>query len=160
MNTLLDGWIEALVWFVVAGAFIVAEAFTPSFFLIWFGCGALLASLLALIGIGEPIQIIVFLVSSCSFLIFARPIVKNLFFKNQKPHLSNVYSIIGSKAVVLKSVDQLSGKVKVLHTGETWSAYTYEHFEPIKEKVQVIVEKVDGAKLVVIPKSAANNQEE
>lgn len=155
MNTIVDGWIEAIIWFVVAGAFVVFEAFTPSFFLIWFGCGALLASILALLGVNEAIQIIVFLFSSSVFLIFARPIVKKVFFKDQKPHLSNVYSLIGAKAIVLKPVNQMNGMVKLMNTGEKWTAYTYEHFDPIKENVQVIIEKVDGAKLVVVPKSAS-----
>lgn len=160
MNTVLDGWIEALIWFIVAGGFVVAEAFTPSFFLIWFGCGALLAAILALLGFNEVIQIIVFLSTSSIFLIFARPIVKRVFFKGQKQHLSNVYSIIGTKAIVLKQVNQMNGKVKLMNTGEKWTAYTYEHFDPIEENVQVIIEKVDGAKLVVIPKSASHTSSE
>lgn len=155
MSTLfLPGWIEALIWFLIAVIFIAVEAFTPSFFLIWFGIGSFVAAILALIGINEVIQIVIFILISMITMAFARPLVKNFIYKGKGPEKSNIYSIIGTKAIVLKEVTELKGKVKVLSTGETWSAYTREHFQPIKEDVQVVVEEVDGAKLVVIPKSA------
>ncbi len=98
------------------------------------------------------------MVSSIALLAFARPIVKTLVFKNKKPTTSNVDSVVGAKAIVTTAVNQLSGKVKIMNTGEMWSAYTLEHFDPINEDTQVIVKEVDGAKLVVIPKSAHEQQ--
>lgn len=155
MSTLLlPGWIEALIWFVIAVLFIAVEAFTPSFFLIWFGIGAIAAAFLALIGVNEIVQFFVFLIVSVLTMVFARPLVKNFIHRGKEPEKSNIYSIIGTKAVVLQEVTELKGKVKALATGEVWSAYTHEHFQPIKEDTQVIIEEVDGAKLIVIPKSA------
>lgn len=154
----IKGWVGFALWLLIAGSFVAVEAFTPSFFLIWFAGGALIASILALFGIGEFIQVIVFLLTSMVFLAFARPIVKRFLHKNKDPDPSNVYSLIGEKALILKEVSQVGGKVKIMRTGETWSAYTHEHFEPLKENVQVIVEQVDGAKLVVVPKTSYKPQ--
>lgn len=157
-GTYIPGWMELVFWFVIAGIFLLVEVYTPSFFLIWFSFGAVLAGLLALIGIPEFIQVPVFLISSTILVIFARPIVRKFVDKNQDPIPSNVYNLIGVKAIVLKSVNQMSGKVKIMNTGEIWSAYTYEHFEPIEENTQVIIKEVDGAKLVVVPRSSEKTQ--
>ncbi|MEW5821541.1 MAG: NfeD family protein [Cyanobacteriota bacterium] len=150
----LNGWIGVIVWLIVAGAFIVFETFTPSFFLIWFAGGAIIAGILSLFGVGEVIQIAVFIITSLTLLAFARPIVKKFVYNDQPSKPSNVYSLIGVKAIVLKPVNQMNGKVKIMNTGEVWSAYTYEHFEPIEENEQVMIEKIDGAKLIVVPKSS------
>ena len=159
MSTMFfDGWIEAIIWFIIAGGFVVAEAFTPSFFLIWFAGGALVSCILALIGLNEVIQVFGFMISSVVLLALARPIVRTFIFKNKKPVASNVDSLVGVKAIVTSPINQISGKVKIMNTGEIWSAYTYEHYDPIEENTQVIIKEVDGAKLIVIPKLAHDQQ--
>lgn len=149
-------WVEGFIWLIAAGAAAVFEVFHPAFFLIFISFGAVLASIAAFLGFNELVQGIVFIVSSTSFLFFVRPFVKHVLEKNKRPLTSNVYNIIGVKAIVIQPVDQLKGKVKIMNTGEVWSAYTYEHFEPINENAKVVVKEVDGAKLVVIPKQAAD----
>lgn len=150
---LLAGWVEALIWLLIAGMFLGLETFCPTLFLIWFSGGALGALIVALLGFNEIIQIIVFSVFSVLMLIFARPFVKHYIEKNKPAEPCNAYSIIGSKAIVLKPVNQANGTVKIMNTGETWSAYTEEQFDPIEINTQVIIKQVDGAKLVVVPKN-------
>jgi membrane protein implicated in regulation of membrane protease activity len=152
---LLPGWVEFIIWIIIAGGFALFEAFTPSFFLIWFAAGAVAAAFVALAGFNEILQIVVFTIFSAGFIAFARPIVRKYILKDKDYVQSNVYTIIGAKAIVLKQVNQINGKIKIMNTGETWSAYTYERYDPIEENTQVIIKDVDGAKVVVVPRKAA-----
>jgi membrane protein implicated in regulation of membrane protease activity len=153
---LMPPWIEFLIWLAVSGGLAIFEATTPSFYLIWFAGGALIASIVALMGFNEIIQFSVFLVSSVIFLLFARPIVKKYIHLDKEAAPSNVYTLIGVKAIVLTTVTQMNGRIKIMNTGETWSAYTYDYYDPIEANNQVIIKEVDGAKLVVVPKDAAS----
>jgi hypothetical protein len=48
----------------------------------------------------------------------------------------------------------LQGKVKVVNTGEIWSAYLEAGFEQSLSSGELgIIQKIDGAKLVIIPKT-------
>jgi membrane protein implicated in regulation of membrane protease activity len=151
---LLPGWAEFIIWIIIAGGFAIFEAITPSFFLIWLAGGAVIAAFIALAGFNEAIQLGVFITTSVVLLMVARPLVKKYIELDKEAVPDNVYSIIGVKAIVLKPVDQISGKVKIMNTGETWSAYTYEHFVPIDANTQVIIKEIDGAKLVVVPRNS------
>lgn len=158
MITFLPGWTEALIWIVVACFFAAAETFTMSFFLMFFAGGAVVAALTAFM-FNEIVQVIVFIIATVVLIAFARPVIKKFIEKNKDPIPTNVYNVIGAKAIVLRPVSQIKGKVKIMNTGETWSAYTYEHYDPITEDTQVIIKEVDGAKVIVIPKSAADAEE-
>ena len=40
------------IWIIIAAFFAISEVFTAGFFILWFGVGALVAGLLALLGVG------------------------------------------------------------------------------------------------------------
>ena len=64
-----------VIWLIIAAIFAVAEIFTPGFFLLWFGVGALTASIMALLGVGSfAAQMLVFLVVSVALVIASRTI--------------------------------------------------------------------------------------
>ena len=63
-------------WFIAGAILVVAEIFMPGMVIIWFGFGALMAGLAALIGAGMVIQIITFIVFSVVSLVVAQKYLK------------------------------------------------------------------------------------
>ena len=53
---------EILIWVVTTAVAVVGEVFTTSFFLLFFAFGALVALLLAVLGVGLPLQVVGFVV--------------------------------------------------------------------------------------------------
>ncbi len=70
----MDG-LEIIVWVVAAAVGIVGEVFTASFFLIFFAFGAVVALLLALLGVGLSLQVVGFIVASVASMVILRPAV-------------------------------------------------------------------------------------
>lgn len=137
------------IWLIASGVFFLGEIFTVSFMLFWPGVGAFLAFLTSLI-VPDNItaQVVVFGVSSVLLIFFTKPLTKKLFKSNDDTVMNNS-AIIGKKGTVLKPIDQDNpiGQVKV--NGELWSAIKADKDEPIKVGESVIVEKIDGVKLLV-----------
>lgn len=133
-------------WLIVAGLFFVGEIFTLGFLIFWFGIGALFAMIVSFFTTNIIIQTTVFLITSTIFILATKPLVKK--FVDVKKTNTNVFSIIGKKALVIKDIDPIhsSGQIKV--NGEVWSAET-ENNEIIKEGSEVEVLKINGVKAIV-----------
>jgi len=72
-------WVWIL-WAVLGIALIVAEIFTSGFVLLWFGIGALVASITGLVGLNSlALQFLIFAVVSISLTAASRTIFANLF---------------------------------------------------------------------------------
>ena len=136
-------------WLIASGVFFLGEIFTISFLLFWPGVGAFLAFLTSLL-LPENIllQVIVFAISSILLILFTKPLV-NKIFKNKDDTTMNNSAIIGKKGIVIKSIDNDNpiGQVKI--NGELWSAIKDEKAKPINAGESVIIEKIDGVKLLV-----------
>ena len=136
-------------WLIASGVFFLGEIFTISFLLFWPGVGAFLAFLTSLL-LPENIllQVIVFAISSILLILFTKPLV-NKIFKNKDDTTMNNSAIIGKKGIVIKSIDNDNpiGLVKI--NGELWSAIKDEKAKPINAGESVIIEKIDGVKLLV-----------
>ena len=61
---------------------------------------------------------------------------------------TNVFSIIGKKALVIKDIDPIHSSGQIKLNGEVWSAET-ENDEIIKEGSEVEVLKINGVKAIV-----------
>ena len=133
-------------WLIVAGLFFVGEIFTLGFLIFWFGIGALFAMIVSFFTTNIIIQTTVFLITSTIFILATKPLVKK--FVDVKNTNTNVFSIIGKKALVIKDIDPIhsSGQIKLI--GEVWSAET-ENDEIIKEGSEVEVLKINGVKAIV-----------
>ena len=138
----------AIIWLIVAVVFFVGELVCPTFFLFWFAIGALAALLTTFITANLTVQIIVFLIISIVLAIFMKPITNKLFQNKTKDEL-NMNGIIGKNAIVTKEIDNVKGVGEVKIHGETWSAVNEEDEKVIEAGKQVIVQKIDGVKLVV-----------
>jgi membrane protein implicated in regulation of membrane protease activity len=139
-----------IVWVVAGVAFAIAEVFTLGFVLLWFGVGAIAASLVALAGLSVPVQVAVFLAVSIALTIASRTIFENALFRNRGPQLKmGVASLPGQIGTVTEpSRGSLNeGAVKVF--GSTWTAFPADGEEPLAVGERVEVERVDGATIYV-----------
>lgn len=153
--TLLGLSMPVMLWLVLAVALALVEIFTAGFFCIFFAEGALISAAVAwFLPNDTSLQVICFFVGAILNLVFLRPVLKKALKISDKPiRDSNVQALIGKPAIVLEPVEKFSGKVKVLHTGEVWSAFlSDESLEPLVVGGEVVIKRVDGAKLAVEPK--------
>lgn len=149
---LMDLPAQTAIWIGIAILLGIFEIFTAGFFFIFFAFGALVAALASLWISSSLWTTLIFVIASLVFVIFARPVFKKtLKISDQPQHASNVNALMGVEVLVLEPVDRLQGKVKVVNTGEIWSAYL-EGAETLSTGELGIIQKVDGAKLVITPK--------
>lgn len=136
-------------WLILALFFMVLEAFTVGFLVFWFGVGALLALFTSLITDNMIIQSTVFIISSTLLLFATKPLVAKIT-KNDKEVKTNVYSVINKKGKVIVDIDpdDSTGQVKI--AGDVWSAKSANN-KRIPKGTNVIVEKIEGVKVIVKP---------
>ena len=82
-------------------------------------------------------------------LIFAtKPLVKK--FAEKDNMKTNVYSIVGKKAIVTEDIDLVSGNGQIKFDGQVWSAKSSEQIN-ISKGTEVEIEKIEGVKAFVKP---------
>jgi membrane protein implicated in regulation of membrane protease activity len=138
-----------IVWLVVGIALAVAEAFTLGFFLLWFGIGALAAAVVALVGGGVVLQVLVFLAVSAALTAASRTIWEHVFFRNRPGVKMGMAALPGQVATVVESSRGALGEGAVKVFGSTWTAYPAEGEAPLEQGESVTVERVEGAVLYV-----------
>jgi membrane protein implicated in regulation of membrane protease activity len=146
---------QLMVWVGIAVVLAIVELFTVGFFIVFFACGALVAAATALLTDSIAVQIIVFVVTSGLLVFFARPLIKrSLGVGDRLMKQSNVDALIGQKVLVIDPVTRYQGRVKMLHTGEVWSAYldNAQDEQTLESGAEGLVSAVNGAKLVIKPK--------
>jgi len=140
-----------ILWVVLGVILIIAEIFTPGFVLLWFGAGAIAAALAALVGVGYPLQFLIFFIVSIALTAASRTIFTKYLMRNsgEGSYKSGAESLPGQVGtVVTSSQGALSeGAVKVY--GSTWTAYPAEGEEPLEAGSRVVVESVRGASIYV-----------
>ena len=140
----MPGWV---IWAIVALALAVGEIFTPGlFFLGPVALAALLALIVALLGAGAVVQVIVFIAGAAASLLLIRPIAK-AHLRVPAALRTGTAALEGAKALVLQRVDADGGRVRI--GGEEWSARAFmdgDVYEP-GERVEVV--KIEGATALV-----------
>lgn len=143
-------------WVGLAILFGLIELATSGFFFIFFAGGALTAALVAVWVPSPIIQTGIFLADSITLIVFARPVLRNALKVGDRPaKASNVQALLDKEVLVLETADKYNGKVKVVHTGEVWSAYLWQPADGdiLEAGSQGEVVQVDGAKLAIRPKA-------
>ena len=140
-------------WLIIAGLFFIGEIATVGFLIFWFGIGALIAMIVSLFTTNIIIQTTVFLISSTILIFATKPFVKK--FADVKKTNTNVYSIIGKKALVIKTIDPIHSVGQIKLNGEVWTAES-ENNEVIEEGLEVEVLKIKGVKAIVKPVKVEN----
>lgn len=138
-----------LFWIILTVVFLVLEGMSAALMTIWFAGGSVAAMIVSLLTDSFVIQLIVFIVVSSILLILTRPLlVKRMDHEKIK---TNVDSLLGEEGIIIKGADVDSlGQAKV--KGQIWSVKSQDNEELIKGE-RVIVQKVEGVKLLVSKKS-------
>ncbi len=131
---------------VIAALFIVGEIFTQGFFLFWFGIGAAVAGVLAILGLGVGWQLGAFVVVSGTLFMASRRIAEKMS-KKQPPGIG-ADRFIGLEGVVLEEIDNVKNTGRVRVQKDEWRADS-ENGEPIPEGKRIVVARLDGTHLVV-----------
>ncbi|MBQ8526886.1 MAG: NfeD family protein [Lachnospiraceae bacterium] len=137
----------SLIWLAVLFVCIVIEIATMGLTTIWFAGGALISVILAMCKAPLWAQVAAFFVVSIVLLIFTRPVAMRYFNKNREK--TNIDSVIGKEAIVISEIDNLQGIGRVQVDGKEWTARTMVNGVQIPVGTVVIVQKVDGVKLLV-----------
>jgi membrane protein implicated in regulation of membrane protease activity len=140
----MPGWV---IWAIVAVGLAIGEIFTPGlFFLGPVALAAVVAAIVAAVGVGAVIQLIVFIVGALASLAFLRPIAR--------AHLhvpaivrTGTAALVGAKATVLQRVDANGGRVRI--GGEEWTARPYMDGDAFEPGTQVEVAEIKGATALV-----------
>ncbi len=136
-----------LVWVVAAVLLAVGEILTPGlFFLGPVALGAGVAAVVAAVGAGVWLQLIVFAAVSAASLAVLRPLARR--------HLhmpaairTGTAALEGAHAVVIQRVDDHGGRVRI--GGEEWSARAFMSDQVIEPGTRVEVMKIEGATALV-----------
>ena len=137
----------SLIWLAVLFVCIVIEVATLGLTTIWFAGGALVAAIMAMVKAPLWAQIVAFFVVAIVLLISTRPVAVRYFNKNRAK--TNIDSLMGREAVVLGEIDNLQGIGRVQVDGKEWTARTVANGITIPVGAVVIVNKIDGVKLLV-----------
>lgn len=139
----------ALVWLAIAFVMAVIEALTLGLTTIWFAGGALAAVIAALIGLSVPVQVVIFVVVSLLLLVLTRPWALRHFKRSLEN--TNIDAVVGKEALVTSGI-QPFGAGEVRLNGLTWVALAKDNKLTVPEGTVVLVEGVEGVKLIVTPK--------
>ena len=142
------------IWLLLAGLFFIGEMITVGFLIFWLGIGALLAMIVSFFTTNIIIQTAVFVISSIILILATKPFVKR--FVDVKKTNTNVFSIIGKKALVIKEIDPINAKGQIKVNSEIWSAES-ENGEKIEEGSEVEIIRINGVKAIVKKVSTINN---
>lgn len=136
-----------VIWLGLFVLFLVIEIITMGLTTIWFAGGALVAFLVAILGLGPEVQIVVFAIVSLALLAVTRPLAIKYF--NQDRQKTGAELLIGQKALVLEDIDTLAAKGRVEVRGQEWAAKTDTPDGKIPKNTVVVVDGIQGVKLIV-----------
>lgn len=132
-----------MIWLIAFLGLLLVEFLTVGLVSIWFAIGALAALIVTFITDSVLIQALVFIVVSVVALIATKPLMKKFKISGYEP--TNSDRVVGKVAEVTKEIKPNSyGEVVVF--GNEWMAVSDEK---IAVGTKVVVEKIDGAKLIV-----------
>lgn len=141
----MDVWI---IWLIIAGFFFILEIATEGFLVCWLGVASLVSMGVSLI-FPEAIlaQIITMSIVSILLILCTRKLAKKMTSKEVPP--MNVYTILGKKAIVSQTIDNLKGQGQIKIDGDIWSARNEDSDDLIAEGATVEVIRINGVKVMV-----------
>ena len=139
----MPGW---AVWLLVAVALAAGEIFTLGFILGPIAVAATAASLLAALGAGIAVQLIVFIAASLASLVVVRRVARG-HLRVPRALRTGTAALVGTRGVVLRRVDADGGRVKI--GGEEWTARAFFEDQVLEEGTRVEVAKIEGATALV-----------
>ncbi len=137
---------DMLCWIAAAVILLIVEANTATLTTIWFALGAIVAAVLAALGVAVEWQTMAFILASALFVVLTRPIVKKL---KKGKSITNKDTLIGNVSYVTESINNIeqTGYIKI--NGVFWAARSLDN-TIISEGTLVKVKAIKGNKLMVV----------
>lgn len=139
-----------IIWLVAACVLGIGEMHQGGFYLAPFALGAVLAAILALLGVGAPLSAVAFLGGSALVFTTLRPVAQR--HRRLPPAIrTGAAALVGKPALVLERIanDEGVGCVKI-DGGEVWTARSYDEHEEIPAGERVEVVEIRGATALVM----------
>ncbi len=136
-----------LLWAVIAVALAIGEIFTPGlFFLGPIAVAAVAAMIVAALGAGWVIELVVFAAGAVASLAVLRPIARS-HLRMPAALRTGTAALVGTRAVVVERVDAAGGRVRI--GGEVWSARAFDEGQVLEPGTNVQVAEIEGATALV-----------
>ena len=140
-------------WLAVIIFAAVLEAMTAQMVSIWMVVGGIAALIASVCNTSFTVQLVVFVVVTVITLAVTRPFIKKiLHFKKED---TNAGRYLGKTGVVLAEINNTLGKGEVKVLGNIWTARSADGCV-IPEGAQVLVDRIEGVKLIVKLKNHEN----
>ncbi len=143
----MDVWI---IWLVAACVLGIGEMHQGGFYLAPFAVGAVLATIVSLLGVGVGLSAVVFVASSGMVFGTLRPVARR--HRRLPPSIrTGAAALVGRPALVLERIanEEGVGCVKI-DGGEVWTARSYDEHEVIDAGEHVEVVEIRGATALVM----------
>jgi membrane protein implicated in regulation of membrane protease activity len=138
-----------IVWLIAACLLGVGEMHQGGFYLAPFALGAVLAAVLALLGVGAGLSAVVFLAASGLVFATLRPIAQR--HRQLPPAIrTGAAALVGRKAIVLERIANSEGVGCVKIDGEVWTARSFDEDEVFDPGERVEVVEIRGATALVM----------
>lgn len=137
-----------VIWLIFSGICFLAEIATEGFLVCWLGVGGLCSMGISFLWPTNYLaQIIVVTVVSTILILSTKKLTSKITKKDDVP--TNVYSILGKKAVVSQAIDNVKGQGQIKIDGDIWSARNEDDDDVISEGDTVEIIRIDGVKAMV-----------
>ena len=145
-------WFTWQMWLIVALIFGIIEIATVNFYTIWLAIAAVITAILSVFGLGIPGQILAFSLISLLLVLLSEAIVRKVIFGGHQEIKTNVDALKGQEGIVTFKIDNRRGEGIVKIRGTDWSARSDDDESSIPEGTIVIIQKIEGVKVIVKPK--------
>lgn len=135
---------EIIFWIVIAIVAITIDLITSSFVIMWFALGALVATVLSLLGATFVCQVIAFLVVGIATICIGYPWARKRFKAGENKVLTMEQAYIGKGMTSEEDISEMS-KIKV--DGVYWTVYNKG--QTIKKGDRFIITGIEGNKLII-----------
>lgn len=139
---------EAAWWFIVAAVFVLAEFGHRAFYAVFVALGALVAAVLASLGVPLAAQIPAFVVAAVGGLLLVRPSLQRAMSRGHYRLISGAGGLVGKEAVVTEQVGDITTPGRIEIQGEQWKALSGDG-GPIAVGHVVMILELRGSTFVV-----------
>lgn len=135
-----------IIWAAAIVVFGILEAVTAQLVSIWFVFGAIAALIASFFNVPFAIQVVIFVAVTVLALVITRPLVKK--FINPKKVKTNADKVVGQAGIVVQDINNVEATGQVKVDGQIWTARSTGN-NVIASGNEVIIERIDGVKLIV-----------
>src|SRR6056297_469018 len=136
-----------IIWMILGFILLIAEMFTATFFIMWFGVSALFTALLSWLWIDSfTLQLLIFAIISFLLVLFTRKLANKM--SGEPSRKITQDEIIGKTGIVTETILSDNSKGLVKMSGQEWRAVSEKGTE-IERGTKVVVKRLYGVKIYV-----------